>query len=215
MTTTAANAMTDRIPNQPSPNQVRRGRRMAGLLFAVGFGPMLVATAMYYTGWLNPGGHTNQGELLQPPLAVTELALLGADGRPLAERFAPQAAEAKWLLLVVADSCDGPCEQLLYLARQVNIALGKNANRVAGAAWLGQVPEPLAQRWPDEYRAIERLTVLPDAAPAWPQRLAPAEAPNLWLVDPLGNVMMRYDLSHGGEAMLKDLKHLLKLSQIG
>ncbi|MDC0661001.1 hypothetical protein [Marinobacter sp. SS21] len=215
MTTTTANAMTDHTPSQSSPEQLRRGRRMAWLLFAVGFGPMLLATAMYYTGWLNPAGHTNQGELLQPPVAVTELALVGADGQPLAQRFAPQAAEAKWLLLVVADGCAGSCEQLLYLARQVNIALGKNANRVAGAAWVGQLPNALAQRWPDDYRTIERLTVLPEAVPAWPEQLAPAEAPSLLLVDPLGNVMMRYDSSHRGEAMLKDLKHLLKLSQIG
>ncbi|MDX1755978.1 MAG: hypothetical protein R3175_07980 [Marinobacter sp.] len=215
MTTTTANAMTDRNSSQSSPEQIRRGRRMALLLFAVGFGPMLVATAMFYTGWFNPGGHTNRGELLQPPLAVQELALLGADGQPLAERFVPQATDSKWLMLVVADACDEQCEELLYLARQVNVALGKNANRVGRAAWLGQVPVSLSERWPEEYNAMERLSVMPDNQPAWPDQLSPPSVPSLFLVDPLGNVMMRYGNTHTGEDMLKDLKHLLKLSQIG
>ncbi|MDX1456490.1 MAG: hypothetical protein R3276_02815 [Marinobacter sp.] len=215
MTTTTANAMTDRNSSQSSPEQVRRGRRIALLLFAVGFGPMLVATAMFYTGWFNPGGHTNRGELLQPPLAVQELALLGADGQPLAERFVPQATDSKWLMLVVADACDEQCEELLYLARQVNVALGKNANRVGRAAWLGQVPVSLSERWTEEYNAMERLSVMPDTQPAWPDQLSPASVPSLLLVDPLGNVMMRYGNTHTGEDMLKDLKHLLKLSQIG
>lgn len=200
---------------QPSPGQVRRGRRMALLLIAVGFGPMLLATVMYYTGWFNPGGHTNHGRLVQPPVPVAELYLTGADGRPLAQRFAPQLADSQWLMMVVAEQCGGDCEQLLYRVRQVNIALGKNAPRVGRAAWLGQVPAGLAGRWDREYGAMERLAGDGKGAPQWPVGVDPATAPAILLIDPLGNVMMHYGSDNSGEDLLKDLKHLLKLSRIG
>ncbi|MEP5981492.1 MAG: hypothetical protein ABJ273_09755, partial [Marinobacter alexandrii] len=74
MTTTMANQASDNN-NGPSPEQVRRGRRTAILLFAIGFGPMVFATIMFYTGWLNPAGHTNNGTLIQPVVSVQTLNL--------------------------------------------------------------------------------------------------------------------------------------------
>ena len=50
-----------RSSDAPTPAQVRRGRRTALLLFAVGFGPLILATVMYYTGWLNPEGISSNG----------------------------------------------------------------------------------------------------------------------------------------------------------
>lgn len=214
MTTTMAESMTDHDAH-PNPAQVRRGRRMALLLFAVGFGPMVLATVMFYTGWLNPSGHSNHGTLILPPQPVAELHLTGADGRPLAQRFGPQTANTQWLMVVVAGQCGGDCQDLLYLVRQVNIALGKNANRVGRAAYLGQLPVDLAERWDQDYRSIERLAVVDAERPQWPENVDPAAAPAVLLIDPLGNVMMQYDSDNSGEDLLKDLKHLLKLSQIG
>jgi hypothetical protein len=213
MTTTTADPMTGH--HEPSPEQIRRGRRTALLLFAVGFGPMVLATIMFYTGWLNPAGHANQGELIQPVVPVQALNLETLDGTPLSERFGADKADAKWLMLVTAGTCTEECEQLLYLARQVNVALGKNAPRVGRAAYLGSTPAALEARWNDEYSRMERLKVQPGAEPAWPASVNPAEKPGILLVDPFGNVMMQYGTEHTGKQMLKDLKHLLKLSQIG
>lgn len=214
MTTTMAN----RVPEQndgPSPDQVRRGRRTAILLFAIGFGPMVFATIMYYTGWLNPAGHTNNGTLIQPVVPVETLHLQTAAGKPLAERFGPDKAEPQWMLMVVAGECGGACEELLYLARQVNIALGKNANRVSRAAALGSVPSELSSRWQDEYRLMERLAPAPGTSPDWPAGVDPEAEPRILLVDPFGNMMMHYGADNTGKQMLEDLKHLLKISQIG
>lgn len=210
MTTTMADEMT----SHPSPEQVRRGRRMALLLFAVGFGPMLLATIMYYTGWLNPAGHTNNGVLVQPLVPVSELHLVDASGQPLADRFGP-GTDGTWLLMVVAATCDSDCESLLYLTRQVHIALGKNADRVRSSAYLEQVPASLAGRWGQDYSALERLGHTGPLAPAWPAGVRPAEQPRVLVVDPFGNVMMYYGTEHSGKQMLNDLKHLLKLSQLG
>ncbi len=198
-----------------SPEQVRRGRRMALLLFAVGFGPMALATLMYYTGWMNPNAVSSHGILVQPPVAVEELQLNGADGEPLTKRFGPEVEGAEWLMLVAAGTCTVQCEELLYLARQVNIALGKNADRLSRAAYLEQIPSDLAARWDDEYATMEKLESQSGSAPAWPAGVDPARAPEILLVDPFGNIMMRFNIDHTGKEMLKDLKQLMKLSQIG
>nr|WP_228704460.1 hypothetical protein [Marinobacter antarcticus] len=212
--------MADRMPQQedkdgPTPEQARRGRRTAFLLFALGFGPMILATLMFYTGWLNPAGHTNQGVLINPTVPVADLSLETLSGEPLAERFSAAQAEPQWLLLVAAGECDSRCEELLYLARQANIALGKNANRVSRAAVLGGITGDLAARWPTEYRLMERLVPAPGTTPAWPVGINPEKEPRIMLIDPFGNVMMHYGPENSGKDMLKDLKHLLKLSQVG
>ncbi|TGN39579.1 hypothetical protein E5Q11_12420 [Marinobacter confluentis] len=201
--------------NKMSPEQVRRGRRMALLLFAVGFGPMILATVMYYTGWLNPTGHSNHGELLQPPVQVAELQLNGADSQPLSDRFGPELEEPEWMLLVVADNCGTACEELLYRARQVNIALGKNANRVNRSAWVGSMSDDLAERWPEEYSSMERVSQASNTSAALPPGIDPAQQPRILVIDPFGNIIMHYGSEHTGKEMLNDLKHLLKLSQIG
>lgn len=210
-----SSSTTDTPEVQPTPDQVRRGRRMAILLFTLGFGPMVLATVMFYTGWLNPLGHSNRGELIQPPVQVAQLNLTTQDGTPLEDRFGPDKRDPRWLLLVSAGHCTADCEQLLYLARQVNIALGKHASRVHRAAVIEQVPDDLASRWSAEYAAMERLLVRNGARPLWPDAVDPAQQPRILVVDPFGNIMMHYGLEHTGKEMLNDLKHLLKLSQIG
>jgi len=212
--------MASRIPQQeeadgPTPERARRGRRTAFLLFALGFGPMILATIMFYTGWLNPAGHTNQGALITPTLPVADLHLETLSGEPLAKRFSAAQTDPQWLLVVVAGDCDSRCEELLYLARQANIALGKNANRVSRAAVLGGITGDLAARWPTEYRLMERLVPAPGTTPAWPAGINPEKEPRIMLIDPFGNVMMHYGPENSGKDMLKDLKHLLKLSQVG
>lgn len=208
-------SMADTNEPRLSPDQVRRGRRMALILFAVGFGPMILATVMFYTGWLNPDGYSNKGELVSPAYPVAELDLRDPGGEPLEARFGPEVTDPDWLMLVVAGNCETDCEELLYLARQVNVALGKNADRVSRAAYLKQVPTDLDNRWSEEYPSMQRLQSAGGQVSGWPPGVNPEEKPQILLVDPFGNVMMRYTTEHSGKNMLEDLKHLLKLSQIG
>jgi len=216
MTMTMANRISDQDQNEgPTPEQVRRGRRTAFLLFALGFGPMIIATIMFYTGWLNPSGHTNNGVLLEPVVPVSALHLESTAGTPLTDRFGPDVLDPNWMMIVAAGECGSQCEELLYLARQVNIALGKNANRVSRAAVLGNTPADLQARWPQEYSSMEVLVPASGTRPDWPAGVDPAKEPRILLVDPFGNIMMHYGSEHTGKDMLEDLKHLLKLSQIG
>lgn len=207
--------MTDTSQIPASPEQARRGRRMATLLFVIGFGPMIFATVMFYTGWFNPATSTNKGQLVSPLQPVQVLGLQGADEQPLENRFGLDHPDPRWHLIIAAETCDSQCEQLLYLARQVNIALGKNADRVRRVAYIGELPEPLAARWEQEYPGLERLRVQDTRQPQWPAGADPAAEAQILVVDPMGNVMMRYGPQHTGKDMLTDLKHLLKLSQVG
>ena len=94
MTTTTADNVTPGV--EPTPEQTRRGRRTALLLFAVGFGPMVLATIMFYTGWLNPAGHSNQGQLhCQTSPRLEHICLLTIHG----QRCCPTAASARTLAI--------------------------------------------------------------------------------------------------------------------
>lgn len=216
MTMITANRVPQREETEgPTPGQTRNGRRTAFLLFALGFGPMILATIMFYTGWLNPAGHTNQGALIAPTVPVAALNLETLSGEPFAERFSAGQTDPQWLLVIAAGDCGSRCEELLYLARQANIALGKNADRVSRAAVVGSITEDFAARWPTEYPLMERLVPASGAAPDWPAGINPETEPRTMLIDPFGNVMMHYGPENSGKDILKDLKHLLKLSQVG
>ncbi|HEV8077129.1 MAG TPA: hypothetical protein VGP45_01960 [Marinobacter sp.] len=216
MTTTVAQQTAQTTSPKPmSPQQRRKGRRMALLLMAVGFGPIILASAMFYGGWLNPAEHTNNGTLVVPVMPLSGLQLQTEQGKPLADRFGPTQTSATWLLLVVADNCTEVCQQLLYTTRQTNIALGKYATRVSRGAALTSLPPALAQRWSADFERMEQFTSLPAQTPVWPPGVEPSQAPQLLLVDPLGNIMMRYPATVPGGDVLDDLKHLLKISRIG
>lgn len=206
-------AMADSRQPQPAmtPAQRRRGRRTALLLFAVGFGPIILATVMYYTGWMNPTGQSNNGTLIQPPVALASLGLMDANGQPLADRFGPDAADPTWMMLVAAEGpCADACQRQIYLARQVNTALGKHQDRMQRAAYLPSPPADLS-----DYPGMPLLHNRGAEAPDWPRGVNLKDAPQIFVIDPFGNVMMRYGPGMDGKAMLDDLKHLMKISQIG
>jgi len=191
------------------PVSAARGRRIALLLLGVGLAPFVLATLMYYTGWGIPRGRVNHGQLLRPPVAVAELGLIQADGKPLAALFDPTLDQRRWLMLVMAPRCDERCDHMLYLAHQIHVALGKDASRLRRAVWTGDPPADLAK-----YPALIRLRASP--APAvWPGVSAAGHGLEVYLVDPHGNVIMRYPGDTKGKPLLDDLKRLLKLSRIG
>ncbi|SEJ30703.1 hypothetical protein SAMN04244579_03868 [Azotobacter beijerinckii] len=181
----------------------RRGRLQLLALFAVAFGPMLLAGAMYHWRFWVPEGRTYHGTLIGTGQHRAELGVVPAgDGEP------------RWELLVTAPAeCAADCRQLVYLARQINIGLGREADRGAHALAVGQPPsaaetERLEREYPrlGRYR-LERATY---------ERGAPGlSGAQLWIVDPLGNLVLRYDAGADGKGVLEDLRLLLKLSKIG
>lgn len=168
----------------------------------------VVAAYLAYFGW-RPAGHTNYGELLKvtPLLQATGTSL---DGAPLNL----DALRGKWLMVHVgASSCDAACSRQLYLMRQIRIAQGKEQSRIERLWVLTDRGTPDASL----LQAHAGLLVWRPADAAFVAQFpgAPNRDGHIYLVDPLGNLMLRFPAEPDAKRMMKDLKLLLKASQIG
>ena len=178
-----------------------RGRwQLIGILMIV-IGPMLLASAMYRWQFWVPEGRTYHGQLI-------------GDGTQL-EALGVKAAESgRWQILVTDDgNCASQCQKLVYLARQIQIGLNREADRAEHAlAFSGELTSAYAEQLSQEYPQLKQLTL--DAGRYQQAPTADGQAA-LWLVDPHGNVVLRYDSASNGKAILDDLRYLLKVSVIG
>jgi hypothetical protein len=185
----------------------RRGRwQLLGLL-AVVIGPMLLASAMYRWQFWVPQTRSYHGELIATGQTPADLGVAGGWGSAADEEQAP------WQLLVTsADDCRADCRQLVYLARQIHIALGRDASRAGHSLAHGAA---LPADYAAELRAAyPRLRLLELDAERYRQQPA-LDGAQLWIVDPHGNLVLRYGAGSNGKQILEDLRHLLKISQIG
>ena len=118
------------------------------------------------------------------------------------------AASDRWQLLVTAPAaCAADCQQLVYLARQINIGLNRDANRAEHALAAAQaLPAEFQGQLEQDYPRLKRYGLQPASGD---------QAPALWIVDPHGNLVLRYAAGANGKQILGDLQLLLKLSHIG
>ena len=194
-----------------SPRDRRQRRFLIGIAL-VFFAPLALSFFIYYGhyGW-HPRGHTNAGELIDParPLPDAALPLLGA-GATRAD-----VLHGKWTFLYVQHgACDEECRVRLYDTRQVRIALDRDMNRVQrlfiADADCCDMPA-LREAHPDLI-AVRRN----DADAPWLQDLPGGDAAHrVYVIDPLGNLMMFYTPDIKAKGMLEDMKRLLRLSSIG
>ena len=171
------------------------------LVFAVFAAPIAASMLAYRYAHLEPTA--NHGELLLPPAQVPDRAMEGAGGKP----FSFGALKGRWILVAAdAGACGEACLAKLVAMRQVRLALGVNASRVARVflADDGRAPDGTALA---AFPGMERA-VLPAGTAAWDRR-------HVYLVDPNGNVMMRWRAGDDPKGMLRDLERLLRASQIG
>jgi cytochrome oxidase Cu insertion factor (SCO1/SenC/PrrC family) len=196
----------------------RQALVLLALLFLM---PVFVAWVMQMNaehGW-RPGGTTNKGALIQPPRPLTLPAgLVGATGEPLDRGF----LDGKWTLIYIGDaSCGEACREKLYYMRQVRLAQGENLRRVqrlflVTGAPAGSGRQEVLRDYPD--MAVARLSPEQAAAiaPVFSVEGIPMQgAGNIYLVDPLGNLMMYYRPDADPRGMIQDLQRLLKYSHIG
>jgi len=186
---------------------VRLGPRAKLLLvFAVFAAPIAASMLAYRYAHVAPTA--NHGELLLPPAQVGDRTLAGADGKP----FSFGALRGRWILVAVdAGACREPCLAKLVAMRQVRLALGVNASRVARVflADDGRAPDGAdAAAFPGMERAVLPPGTALAGGPAW-------DRGHVYLVDPHGNVMMRWRAEDDPKGMLRDLERLLRASQIG
>jgi cytochrome oxidase Cu insertion factor (SCO1/SenC/PrrC family) len=173
-------------------------------VFAV---PMIAAWVSYF-GW-HPDKRKNYGELI----AVTPLDRTG--GTLLSgESFKLEQLQGKWVMTYVGASvCNEVCSRQLYYMRQVRIALGKDQDRVERLWVVTDAGTPEAVL----LNSHPGLKVWRAGGAGFAQQfpMERAGATHIFLLDPLGNLMLRFPEQSDPKGMMKDLKLLLKASQIG
>lgn len=195
----------------------RQALVLLGLLFMT---PAFVAWVMHNSseeGW-RPEGTTNRGMLVHPARPLTfpsDLMVAGVS--------ANDYLQGLWTLLYIGDGdCDDACNNSLYKMRQVNIAQNENMKRVQRLYLVRgeELPAALGDLLEKEYSKME--TALFSDAQA--QQMAAdfmidgvsmEGVERVYIIDPLGNLMMYYPAAADPGGMLKDLKKLLKYSKIG
>jgi hypothetical protein len=172
--------------------------------------PVVASYITYY--WVRPEARRNFGELIQPTRAIPSIEVERLDGN----KMALTDLKGQWLLVSVSGAaCDAACQQHLYLQRQILVGLGKERPRTEWV-WLvndkAEVPDTLLP-------ALEEATVLridPKALVQWLQPEANKKLEeHLYMVDPMGEWMMRFPAQLNTEGALKakrDMDRLLRAS---
>jgi cytochrome oxidase Cu insertion factor (SCO1/SenC/PrrC family) len=206
--------MTDRAAHD------RRQRRLLVALAALFFAPLAVSFYLYYAGDWRPGHLVNRGDLINPARPLPQVALPLARERGQVTRTEPTFLQRKWTLLYVGQgSCAARCRTDLYNTRQVRLALNRDMDRVQRVF----MAEGECCDWQFLEHEHPDLTVVRATAEAAPilgslpvyDGIEPKVADRIYLVDPLGNLMMSYAPDAKPKGMLEDLKRLLGLSSVG
>lgn len=180
----------------------------AQLLAIMALFALPIAASYLVHHFYRPQATGNYGELLLPPASVPEVSY----ARPGGGQFAFGELRGKWVLVVSdAANCLPACEAKLILVRQVRLMLGRKADRVRRVF----VADDTGSLNPSAFGEFEGMTLV--ATPVGlAQPLSPVnDRAHIYLVDPNGNVMMRWPANAEPKRMLKDLERLLKASQIG
>jgi hypothetical protein len=201
---------------KPTDSAIKRGRWKLLAVLLVCAAPLIGSYFTYYV--IKPTSRTNYGELLDPrqypipPLGITTL-----DGKP----SGLDAYKGKWIMLQVGTSdCQQACRDKLTAMRQQRLMQGKEADRLE-RVWLATDAQPLDTMLLREFDGVHMLRVQADALAKWlPVEPGSQASDYMYLIDPLGNLMMRFpkDFNQDVEQrnkVKKDIGKLLKASAIG
>jgi hypothetical protein len=189
-----------------------QSRKTLWLVAAVCIAPFIASFAAYY--FYQPEGRVNYGELMADR-QLPAVALKLVDG----SAFSLAQLRGKWLFVTVDDAaCDAHCEKKLWQIRQVRKTQGKYPERIE-RVWLITGGGQPAERLRSEFEGTWLVNVSGSAAAssalleALPH--AGARTDHIYLVDPLGNLVLRYPREADPSRMKKDLDRLLRVSRIG
>ena len=181
------------------------------MLIAVFVIPLLIAIAMYsLRDHLPSMSSVSHGALIHPAEPIKALTIVTKQNKTMSL----EEIKGKWTYIVYApNGCDLECEASLFKLRQTKTATGRETNRIQSVLLLqnGVLNSAVALRNPKTIVGrLKKLEV--EAQPGVNKALIPG---SIYLLDPHANMMMQYDGHATSKGMLKDIKKLLKISNIG
>lgn len=213
---------TDPSTNQSSetPKKAERSIKPLILVLLVSLAPVIAAFLVYYNPQWRPDGNVNYGTLVEPqrPMpSAAELPLTTLDGEP----FDFNDLRSQWLL-IAADgaACPEECAKKLYILRNTHAMTGKNVERLT-RVWFITDDAEVPQKVLDAYVGTIMLRADPDDLAKFltvPEGMANAEealAVPMWIMDPLGNLILEYPKDADPLKLRKDIGKLLHSSRIG
>ena len=195
--------------SQNELNNKPRGQLKLLAIISVVALPIFAAWAMAKFEIGIPDTQKNKSDLVEPAVTVDDWNL----------QVEPVGYGAPWRLVVTStDECTETCMALVHEARQINVALGKEADRVVHVLASGQAqPAALSERLQNDFPKLVHSIMSPDAyfrsLDAHPE--AWRQGAQLWVIDPLGRIVLHQAPDAPGKRLLDDLKHLLKVSKVG
>lgn len=181
------------------------------LVIATCAAPVILSYLTYYV--IKPQGRVNYGDLIDPrTYPIPDLASTDLEGKPASlEQF-----RGKWILLQVDNAgCEAACQQKLYYMRQLRLTQGKDMDRIE-RVWLVTEDAPLDIGLMKQYDGTHILRVDPQKLAAWLPVIEGTKASDhLYMIDPLGNLMMRFPKDPDANKIKKDITRLLRASGIG
>ncbi len=199
------------VPQIQPEVQRKRGRWKLLLVVAVCAAPMIASYLTYYV--IKPQSRTNYGVLIDPrQYPIPALGSTELDGKPA--RL--EDYKGKWVMLQVAGGeCDDACKTRLFAMRQLRLMQGKEMERVE-RVWLITDAKPLDTVLMREYDGTDMLRVDAKLLKAWlPTDEGTAMEDHIYIIDPLGNLMLRFPKDADPNKMKKDIGKLLRASAIG
>lgn len=204
-----------------APDASARRRSRASLLFILALfaAPVVLAWLVYYVfpEWI-PTATTNHGELVKPVRKLPDFSLKTVAGKTVTASF----LRGKWTFLYLHEGpCEHACVEQLYKVRQVRLSQGKNIDRLQRLMlWEPAAAPETARRELQAHFPGQMIALLPPDAEKLIATFdidgkAPLGAERIYLVDPLGNLMMVYGPADEPRGMIKDLERLLKYSGLG
>jgi cytochrome oxidase Cu insertion factor (SCO1/SenC/PrrC family) len=184
-----------------------KNRASLWLILALCVAPVVASYLIYY--FAPPVGHTNYGELMEgPPLPNAHLRLIDETPFELAQ------LRGKWVLLTVDSAqCPDSCQRKLVTLRQLRLTQGKDMERIE-RAWLISDQAAVPANVGNDYQGTWLIRATgSELLKSLPAKDSPAGY--IYVIDPLGNVVLRYARDAAPGNMIKDLTRLLKTSRIG
>lgn len=188
-------------------------------IFVITLAPVVFSLLAYYVPslGLRPASRTQYGTLVEPQRPIpAQLALQDTQGKP----FDLETLKGRWLLLSAGPSaCPESCVRGLFVLRNAHASQGKNVDRLE-RIWFVTDDGPIPSFVKEAYVGTRVLRASPEALSRWlvpdhPNGGTQALQDGLWIVDPLGHLMMRFPDTQQPEAVRDDIRVLLKNSRIG